>query len=1018
MALRFQRFAFLLLVLLPFPSDARQAAGQSPGAAAIAQGSEKDTDYSKEPYIFELLEYQARFEADGKGQQDLTLRARVQSEPGVRELGLLVYPFASSFETLEIVYVRVRKPDGTVLETPSSDVQELDSAVSREAPMYTDQREKHIAVKSLAIGDVLEAHLRWIFHEAIAPGHFWFDRSYFRDGICLQEIIRVDVPANVPVKLRNSGPQPEMREDAGRRVYTFKSANLKRPEESKIPDWEKNYYGTAPPDVQLSSFSSWEEVGKWYEALEKVKTVVTPDIRAKAEELTKGKSTEEEKARAIYDFVATRFRYIGVDLGVGRYSPHSASEVLVNRYGDCKDKHTLYSALLQAVGIKSFPVLISSKFRIDPAFPTMSLFDHVITALPRGASYQFLDTTPEVAPYGLLVRTIRDRQALVIPEAGAARLVTTPADPSFSNYEKMKIDASIDEHGTLDAKMRLEDRGDAELLIRLAYRGTPQNRWQELTQNLVARMGFGGTVSDVSVAQPENTAEPFWISFSYHRTDYPDWPNHRVTLPAPPIFMTELNEEQKASKEPLPLGAPQEVTYDATMKFPKGFKPIRPEKSEQKADFAEYSATYTTEDGVLHGIIHFKTLLHEVPGAERGRFSGFAKNIGENWSRYILLSDDSGAIIGARGPALFKMLAKSEPAILDLEKELADDPGNAFLLTTLSRAYCKAGRANDAVSLLEKALSENPDESQPLYFALGNAYLTLPDADKAVVQYQKALGDNPESSQLNDVAYSLADANFRLSDALAYSTRAVSALSEKTMYMAPEDAGPSEYVLMPQLAASWDTLGWIKFRMGDFGGAEKYLSSAWDLMQTATGGEHLVEVYEKLGKKQKAAAVANMAQASFLAHAGHSDSPLGIQLKQETDRLMPLLKGSGAHPAAPNGHVALTDMRVMSITISKKIKQEAATGDLVISLSNGSKVPEILFVSGSEELRTVIPNVARMKYQQSFPDDTPVRILRKAKLNCSTYSQICSLLITTVEDAAAPAPEPHAIPFTRVKPTE
>jgi tetratricopeptide (TPR) repeat protein len=1008
--MRLPLFFISLLLLLPAVASAQQASGSASLPPAAIKNPAPAGDFSTEPYLFELLQHDIRFEADGKGEHNLTLRARVQSESAVRELGLLVYPFASSFESLDILYVRVRKPDGTVVETPPTDVQELDSAVSREAPMYTDQREKHIAVRSLAIGDVLEAHLRWIYHDPIAPGHFWFDHSYFRDAICLQEVIRIDVPVIVPVNIRNSEPQPEIREDAGRRVYTFRTSNLKKREESKIPDWEKNYRGAPPPDVQLTSFSSWEEVGKWYDSLEKVKTIVTPEIRAKADELTKGKVTDEEKTRAIYDFVSNRFRYIGVDLGVGRYSPHSAAEVLINRYGDCKDKHTLFSALLKSIGIKSFPVLISSKFQIDPELPTMSLFDHVITAIPNGASYQFLDTTPEVAPFGFLVRTIRDRNSLVVPDSGAARLAKTPADPPFPSYEIMKIDSSIDEHGTLDAKMRLEDRGDAELLIRLAYRATPQNRWQELTQNIVARMGFGGTVSDVSVAPPENTATPFWISFSYHRTDYPDWNDHRVTLLAPPIFMADLNEEQKASKDPLPLGAFQEVTYDSTMKFPKGFKPILPERAQEKADFAEYSATYNIDNGQLHGIIHFKTLLHEVPGAERSRFSRFAKNIDENGRRYIFVSSDSGVLLGTRGP--LNLLPPSQPTIPELEKRLEDYPDNQLLLTTLSTAYCKAGRAPDAVSILEKALAENPADPSRLHFALGNAYLALPNADKAIVQYKMALGDDPEFESLNDVAYSLADANVRVDDALGFSTRAVSALSEKTMDISAKDADLSDFRLMPQLAANWDTLGWIKFRLGDFAGAEKYLAAAWDLMQTAVTGEHLVEVYEKLGNKQRAATIANMAQASFLAHAGSSESALGVHLKQEYDRLRPFLKGPGPHSEVPNGHVALTDIRVKNITITKKIKEEVATAELLIAFTNGPKVDDVVFVSGSEELRSVLPTVQAFKYPQSFPDTTPARIIRKAKLNCSKYSQICSLLISTVEDASAPVRANVPINFT------
>ena len=72
------------------------------------------------------------------------------------------------------MYVRVRKPDGTVVETPASDVQDLDSQVSRAAPMYTDQKEKHIAVKSLAARDVLEFRIRWTVQTPLALGYFWF----------------------------------------------------------------------------------------------------------------------------------------------------------------------------------------------------------------------------------------------------------------------------------------------------------------------------------------------------------------------------------------------------------------------------------------------------------------------------------------------------------------------------------------------------------------------------------------------------------------------------------------------------------------------------------------------------------------------------------------------------------------------------------------------------------------------------------------------------------------------------
>lgn len=996
-----------VLLLLSAPTYGSQTSGASASIQSSATSKPSTADYSKEPYVFEFIETDVRYEPDGKGQRDLSLRVRIQSESAVHEFGLLTYSFASRFETLDVVFVRVHQPDGMVLETPISDVQEIDSAVSREAPMYTDQREKHIAVKSLAVGDTLEAHLRWTMTEPLAPGHFWYADSYFTAGICLQETIKFDLPADLPAKLRNSDPQPSVQVAGGRRIYTFTHSNLKHAEESKTPDWEKNSDGAPLPDLELSSFTSWAEVGAWYNSLQQPKIEVTPEIRAKAEELTKGKTSDDEKLHAIYDFVSTRFRYIGVDLGLARYTPHSASDVLANRYGDCKDKHTLFTALLHAVGINSYPALISSSFKIDPTFPSPSAFDHVITAIPRADSFVFLDTTPEVAPFGLLLRNLRGRQALVMPGSSPARLVTTPADPPMPNYEHAKIEASISISGTLDAKMRFEDRGDSEVLLRLAYRGTPENQWQELTQKIVASLGFGGTVSAVSVAPPEDTGQPFWFSFTYHRTDYPEWKNHRFVLPSPPIVMPTLNEEQKLSKSALPLGPIQDVRYESIITLPKGLFPLPPQEIDQKTDFAEYTATYSNQDGALHGVLHFKSLLREVPGAERSAYDKFSMEINNSAYQYIPVAGDFVAAGGAKSPAFDLLPSKPEDVIPYLEQQVSADQNNAQALSSLSRAYCGVGRTKDAVALLEKIVGAKPEMADKLHLALGEAYLALPDEDKAMEEFKRYLAAHPTPQQLNRVGYDLADANVGLSDALAYSTRAISSLDADSMKISTDDPSQSDFTLMPELAANWDTLGWIYFRRGNYSSAEKYLEAAWELDQTAAIGEHLVEVYEKLDKRAKASVVVNMTQSLYSATGGPARGKLPDALADETKRLHPLLNAAtksgyfGVHSL--QGQVALVDMRSLDVVVPNPPQADSVNAVFAISFSGG-KVEKVAFLSGSSVLKRFAGAIASANYFESLPDNTPARIIRKTTLNCSRYSKHCTLLIATAEDAMRPVP--------------
>ena len=930
------------------------------------------SSFATEPYVIEKLHSTFRFEADGKGQKELTLRIRVQSESAVREFGLLVYPYMASFETLDVIYARVRKPDGTVVETPPTEIQELDSAVSRQAPMYTDQREKHIAVKSLAVGDVLEADLRWTIREPLAPGHFWFDYDLFDKGICLEEVLQLDVPRDIPVKLSGSNPSPEVKEEGSRRIYTFHSSQLKKPEENekskddKIPDWEKNFHGLTPPAIRLSSFSSWADVGAWYAGLQQSRAQVTPRIRSTAEEITKGKTTDDDKIRAIYDYVSSRFRYIGINLGMGRYTPHAAEDVLANRYGDCKDKHTLFAALLEAIGVHAYPALISSKFRVDSDLPSPSLFDHVITAIPHGDSYLFLDTTPEVAPFGLLLAGFRDRQALVIPPNASAKLVTTPADSPYLNRETFRMDASIDSQGTLDGKTRLEERGDPEVLVRLAYRNTPQNQWKELTQEIAARLGYAGSVSQVAAAEPEKTTDPFWVTYDYHRADYSDWKENRITLPFPPIVLPELNEAQKKSKDPLPLGSPQEIVHEASLRLPPGVTTSVPPDVDLKNDFAEYSATYHLENGTLRGARRLAIKVREVPGAHRAAYTAFVKSLRDDADKWIFV------------------LGKTEETS-PLQQ------GQALL---------KQKKVADAVKLLEKAAEDEPDNQQ-LAVALGDAYLRLPDEGKAVAQFQKALAGNPDAATLNSIAYSYANANLRLNEALDYASRAVTETSAETMRASSDSSDPNDFLRMMPLAEHWDTLGWAKFRSGDAGSAEKYLRAAWMLWQRAVIGEHLAEVCEKLGKRAEAQRIARLAH----------DAP-GINEEQDTQEKLEKIILKRRLPSNPNANAPavnanrssldsqteLSDLRTFKVPRTVAVGEKSKIALFAVALENGSKVAKARWVSGDKELKAEAHALATVDYRQPFPDATPARILRAGYVSCSKYSTDCTLILFLVND--------------------
>ncbi len=128
------------------------------------------SDLSTEPAVIEEIRHHYEFENDGTNLHRVNARIRVQTQGGVQQLGLLVFGYSTAHENMEIDYVRVRKPAGVVVTATADNFQDLPSPIVREAPVYTDFREKHITVPALGPGDILEYQITTRTTAPLVPG--------------------------------------------------------------------------------------------------------------------------------------------------------------------------------------------------------------------------------------------------------------------------------------------------------------------------------------------------------------------------------------------------------------------------------------------------------------------------------------------------------------------------------------------------------------------------------------------------------------------------------------------------------------------------------------------------------------------------------------------------------------------------------------------------------------------------------------------------------------------------------
>lgn len=152
----------------------------------------------------------------------------------------------------------------------------------------------------------------------------------------------------------------------------------------------------------------------------------------------------------------------------------------------------------------------------------------------------------------------------------------------------------------------------------------------------------------------------------------------------------------------------------------------------------------------------------------------------------------------------------------------------------------EAGRANEAIGLLQTADQESPDTVEIKYelAMLQESADNVPEMERLLRQVIAL--DPSHAHSYNALGYTLADRNQRLPEALT--------LIEHALQLMPDDP----FIL--------DSMGWVKFRLGEPKEAEKYLRRAYALRPEAEIAIHLGEVLWSQGRRDDAIVLFRAAQ--------------------------------------------------------------------------------------------------------------------------------------------------------------
>lgn len=666
-------------------------------------------------FTIELYSLKVRYEKDGTGTRQFDVRVKANTEDGVKELKTLAFDYNATNETFALKFLRVIKANGTTTEAAASAVTDGLAPGAKEAPEFSELREASVKVPEIAPGDTLSYEVVISVVKPAAPGEFWFSHRFLAAHPAVDEELQIDLPADSKFHLIAAPQfQPKISTENGRKLYLWKRLNA--PPTGNDSEQDNH----APPDVTLTSFTSWQQFGEWFAANAKAAASASDAIGEKAKALTDAQKSDADTIRALNDFVAKQIHLVRIPPEQTNYQIHDATKILSAGYGDDFDKCALLAAMLRAAGFTADIALVPSADKFNADFPWPGAIGGAVVMASAGKDTYWMDPAPNTLPFRLLLPNMRGKEALVASLAGAPHFAETPVDPPFQSTQNVTITASVSPLGKMTARVRYVLRGDNEFALRTAFASTPQDAWKGLAQTMATLDGLQGTVVQVKASDPTATEEAFALDFTLVTPDLLDWSQKRMLVPIPLPNFGVPNIPSNANAA-VKIGSPLDVTASITLRLPVNDAIHAPVGAGVTRDYAQYRSEYDAQEHEVTVKRTLRFIAREVPAAKRDDYESFSDAVEKDQAQGLVVDN---LIPGVPDEATVPQLMEAGGSAL------------------------QSGRYANALQLFERVEEVNPKQAN-LPLEIGTAQLQLGKYDEAIASFQKQIAANPQDENVN-----------------------------------------------------------------------------------------------------------------------------------------------------------------------------------------------------------------------------------------------------------------------------
>ena len=345
--------------------------------------------------------------------------------------------------------------------------------------------------------------------------------------------------------------------------------------------------------ASAKGFANWGEMGAWYAGLMSGRRDASPEIQQEVAEITPPAATVLAKMQVLARFLQRDIRYVAISLGIGGIQPHPARDVFAHRYGDCKDKATLLSSMLQQIGVESYYVVVNTeRGAATPDMPPqLSAFDHVILAirLPDGVTDPSLvaikqhdklgrllvfDPTDTLTPLGQLRSELQGSFGLLVAQDRGELIELPRLAPAMNGVERT-AHLTLSSDGTLTGDVQEVQLGARAREQRHALRSaSTQADMIRPVETLLAHSLAVFRLTKASVVNLEQIDRPFLFDYSIVAESYAK-PAGNLLLVRPRVIGIEsssLLETKEPRKYPVVFPGPQRDSDAFEITLPPGYE--------------------------------------------------------------------------------------------------------------------------------------------------------------------------------------------------------------------------------------------------------------------------------------------------------------------------------------------------------------------------------------------------------------------------------------------------------------